>query len=57
MKGLYGTDALSIPQRLTANVLFLYFGAVSYRSKIYLNGEKIASHEGGFTPLPGGNHR
>lgn len=30
--------------------LFLYFGAVSYRSKIYLNGEKIASHEGGFTP-------
>ena len=31
--------------------LFLYFGAVSYRSKIYLNGEKIASHEGGFTPF------
>lgn len=30
---------------------FLYFGAVSYRSKIYLNGEKIASHEGGFTPF------
>ena len=37
--------------------LFLYFGAVSYRSKIYLNGEKIASHEGGFTPFQGGNHR
>lgn len=30
---------------------FLYFGAVSYRCNVYLNGEKIASHEGGFTPF------
>ena len=30
---------------------FLYFGAVSYRCKVYLNGEKIAEHEGGFTPF------
>ena len=30
---------------------FLYFGAVSYRCNIYLNGDKIASHEGGFTPF------
>lgn len=33
------------------DVCFSIFGAVSYRSKIYLNGEKIASHEGGFTPF------
>lgn len=30
---------------------FLYFGAVSYRCNVYLNGSKIASHEGGFTPF------
>lgn len=31
--------------------LFLYFGAVSYRCRIYLNGKEIALHEGGFTPF------
>ncbi|MGM9768957.1 MAG: glycoside hydrolase family 2 protein [Candidatus Cryptobacteroides sp.] len=30
---------------------FLYFGAVSYRCKVYLNGEYLMSHEGGFTPF------
>lgn len=29
----------------------LYFGAVSYRADVYLNGKKIGSHEGGFTPF------
>lgn len=31
--------------------LFLHFGAVNYLADIYLNGEKIGSHEGGFTPF------
>lgn len=31
--------------------LFLYFGAVSYRCRVYLNGTLIGSHEGGFTPF------
>lgn len=31
--------------------LFLYFGAVSYRCRVYLNGEQIGEHEGGFTPF------
>ncbi len=30
---------------------FIYFCGVSYRCNIYLNGEKIGSHEGSFTPF------
>ncbi|SOD11781.1 glycoside hydrolase family 2 protein [Pedobacter xixiisoli] len=33
------------------NRTFLYFGAVSYRCRIYLNGKEIGQHEGGFTPF------
>jgi beta-glucuronidase len=31
--------------------VFVYFGAVNYRSAIFLNGEKLGDHEGGFTPF------
>lgn len=30
---------------------FLYFGAVNYIADVYLNGELIGSHEGGFSPF------
>ncbi|MFB6151970.1 MAG: glycoside hydrolase family 2 protein [Haloarculaceae archaeon] len=30
---------------------FLRFGAVNYRADVYLNGAKLGSHEGGFTPF------
>jgi beta-glucuronidase len=31
--------------------VFVYFGAVNYRARIYLNGEALGEHEGGFTPF------
>jgi beta-glucuronidase len=31
--------------------LFIYFGAVNYDAKVYLNGDLIGKHEGGFTPF------
>ena len=31
--------------------LFLYFGAVNYDAKVYLNGELLGEHKGGFTPF------
>lgn len=31
--------------------LFLHFGAVNYKADVYMNGNKLGSHEGGFTPF------
>lgn len=30
---------------------YLYFGAVNYRADVYLNGKKLGTHKGGFTPF------
>jgi beta-glucuronidase len=35
----------------TPGKLFLYFGAVNYRADVYLNGKKLGTHKGGFTPF------
>ena len=33
------------------NKVYLYFGASNYDTKVYLNGEKVGEHEGGYTPF------
>ena len=38
-------------QRRPGTRLFVYFGAANYLADIYLNGEKVGQHEGGFTPF------
>lgn len=37
--------------RTASKRAFLYFGAANYETKVYLNGEKLGEHTGGFTPF------
>ena len=46
----YARHFNALPAR-SGERLFLYFGAVSYRCTVWLNGRELASHEGGFTPF------
>ena len=39
------------PRRDPGTRLFVHFGAVAARANVYLNGEPLAAHEGGFTPF------
>jgi len=35
----------------TKKRLFVHFGAANYHASVYLNGEELGQHEGGFTPF------
>jgi len=39
------------PQTNAGDDVYLYFGAVNYEAHVYLNGKKLGSHKGGFTPF------
>jgi len=41
-------ESAGVPDGLRA---FVRFGAVNYRAEVYLNGQKLGSHVGGFTPF------
>jgi len=38
-------------RKTTEKRLFLHFGAANYQTDVYLNGELLGHHEGGFTPF------
>ncbi len=38
-------------RKKNSNRVFLYFGAVNYRADVYMNGKKLGTHTGGFTPF------
>lgn len=41
----------SVPHEWELSRLLLHFGAVDYSSEFWLNGERLGSHEGGYTPV------
>jgi beta-glucuronidase len=45
----YKKNFLVTPQQ--GRRYFLYFGAVNYEAHVYLNGKKLGTHKGGFTPF------
>lgn len=46
----YQTE-LDIPKSLKDKKLLLHFDAVDWRSEIFINGKKVAQHEGGYDPF------
>ncbi len=47
---LWYKTSFTIPSNLKNNIL-LHFGAVDWKSDIWLNGKKVGTHEGGFDPF------
>jgi Glycosyl hydrolases family 2, sugar binding domain/Glycosyl hydrolases family 2, TIM barrel domain/Glycosyl hydrolases family 2 len=45
------TKTFSLPPDLLKRALRVRFGAVDYRARVWLNGQEVGGHEGGFTPF------
>ncbi len=43
--------SFSYTKKQPDNRVFVYFGAVNYEADVYLNGQKLGKHIGGFTPF------
>jgi beta-glucuronidase len=47
---VYERDFLA-PAASSATIVRLHFGAVYYKASVWLNGERLGEHEGGYTPF------
>jgi len=45
------TKTFSLPPELVRRALRVRFGAVDYRARVWLNGQEVGGHEGGFSPF------
>ena len=43
--------SFDLPADWEGGTLLLHFGAVMYRCEVWLNGERVGGHEGGYTPF------
>ncbi len=48
---LWYHKTITIASKTKSKKILLHFGAVDWRSDIYINGNKIAAHEGGYDPF------
>ncbi|TRX71448.1 glycoside hydrolase family 2 protein [Carboxylicivirga sp. M1479] len=48
---LWYKKSFDIPHYVASKRYYLHFGAVNYRADVYVNGEKLGTHKGGFTPF------
>ncbi len=48
---LWYTKTITLPGKRNAKRVLLHFGAVDWRTNVYVNGREIGSHEGGYDPF------
>lgn len=50
-QALWYERSFDMPKGWKGNKILLHFGAVDWKATVYVNGEKLAEHTGGFTPF------
>lgn len=50
-RGCWYRRALEVPSREPGERLILHFGAVDYRTTVWVDGTLVVTHEGGYTPF------
>ncbi|RZK56259.1 MAG: beta-galactosidase [Pedobacter sp.] len=48
---LWYKNVINIPAKMKNKKLLLHFGAVDWRTEVFVNGKSVGKHEGGFAPF------
>lgn len=48
---LWYKNVISVPAKMRNKKLLLHFGAVDWRTEVFVNGKSVGKHEGGFAPF------